>query len=634
MSSIRTSVFALLLTVGALGACDTIFGPSNDPAAVEIVTRPDTIAFVGTTVPLEARVRNADGHIVDASVSWLSRSPEVADVDAAGRVTARSNGQAWILARSGSVADSVLVTVDSPIACAPVGELAVPDTVGGELVAGECELDGRYHEVWRLDVAERQTVTLDLVSGEFNTFLWLLNGDGQIIGTDDDGGQNFNARLLIELDAGTYYPLATTRWPGLTGSYQLTTIVGAHPTPCPATDTVMFPDTVSGTTTTGSCDYDGFYIDSWRLELDEPTMVTLQLEGDGFGMYLAVADTLGRFLTSGGDGPSEGAWMELELPAGAYDLWAGGREAGATGDYTLMVKQGPATLQCPTEGVIGVGESVTGQVADDDCYVWYAPSDGWELVVEDTTELQIAVTSDPFYPALLVSDSTGQLINAGYDRESYMRVDTTMAPGRYRLWLQSVPLETGDYHLSVVESGALGACDPVGGTAVDSTREGALSTTDCALIDGRYTDVWTLQVDSAVTATIDLVTDKFDPYLIVADTVGSTIARDDDSGEGANASLTLDFEAGVYHLWTTSYAAGSIGGYQLTVASAVAALVDLVASGVEADAGTSTLVWDRSPLSWEARPAPGDEAPAWVENAARAPGSDGETPDPSGPPGG
>lgn len=617
----RTFRFTLIALLAGLAGCDTLFGPDSEPATVAIKADRDTFDMVGDTLPLEAVVRNTDGErISDPDVEWTSRDASVARVGASGVLTAVSNGQAWVVARSGTAVDSASFTVDSPIPCLPVGELAVPDTVNATIAADGCELDsGRYADIWRLEIEESRTITIDLSSSEFNTLLLLLNGAGEVIGADDDGGLNFDSRLLIELDPGVYYPLATpANAGGLVGPYELSTIVGAHPTPCPATDTLMFPDTVTDATTAESCDYEGFHIDVWRLELADSTEVTLELEGDGFGMYAVVTDTLGRFLVSGGEGPASGSWMELELPPGRYDVWAGARQEGVTGSYTLRVKRGPASLYCPTEGTIGVAESVGGRVSADDCYVWYRPSDGWELTVDDTVDLEFAVTGEPIYPALLIADSAGEIISARAGDSAYMRMDTTMMPGLYRMWVQSGLGREGDYHLSVVEPGELGACEPVGAVPLDSTREGALTTTDCALIDGRYTDVWSLQIDTATTTAIDLTSDKFDAYLIVADTTGSTIARDDDDGEGKNAALTLDFDPGFYHLWITSWAAGSIGGYQLTAARAAGALADRASPEVT---GPGTEVTrpraGRPALSRPVRPWPpsptADTAPGWVQ---------------------
>lgn len=609
MSAARTLVPFLLV---AFAGCDAILGPPDDPASIRVRADRSSLEWVGETAQVEAEVRNEDGDVIGSpTVTWTSGDSIVATVGETGTVTGRANGEVWITGRAGGVRDSVRFTVDSPIPCLPTGTLAVPDTVADELVPGECGPEARYTEVWQIEVEESGLITLDLTSSAFNAFLMLLDDQGQAVGADNDSGVAFNARLMVDLFPGTYYALIGPYAMGVGGPYQLSVIRGAHPSPCPPSATVSFPDTVSGTTATGACSYEGFLIDVWRLELADSTDVTFQLVGDDFGMYLAVTDTIGRYLFGGSPGPSEGSWVERTIPPGAYDIWAGAREQGVAGSYTLQVKQGPAALNCPTTGTVAINGTGTGALTNEDCYVWFAPSDGWTLEVTDTTELTMAVnTPDPIYPALLVGDSVGELVGIGFQNIArYARHDTTLVPGSYRVWIQSADLEPGDYQLSVVEAGEMGACEPGDVAVIDSTFEGALSTTDCALIDGRYTDGWTLQVDTTTHVTIELESAKFDAFLIVVDSAGHAVGRDDDSGDGTDASITLELEPGAYTLWATSWAAHSIGGYQLTLATATASLLTDGDDGQ----GKTASAWPPTRTGQDAGPLLLRDRPTWVE---------------------
>lgn len=573
MASLRSvALFALTVTV-LLAACDSILGPDTEAAAIEITAGRTSIDMVGDTVHLTAEVRNEGGDVIDgAPVAWTSRERGVGTVDSTGLFTAVANGEVWVVAQSGEVSDSAAFTIDSDIPCAPVGDLAIPDTIDASLAATDCDIEGWYNDVWRIQLTAARDITIGMTTDHFDAYLVLLDATGQVVGVDDDSGGNLNPSLFVELGAGTYYAHATSYSPGAVGEYRITTMEGAPPSPCTATATVAFPDTVAGATTTdGSCNYNGFYIDVWRLELSAATVVTMQVQGD-FDMHMAVTDTLGWFIASGG-GVGSGSWLEEELPAGSYDVWVGGRDLDVTGSYTLALKQGPAARYCPTEGSVTLGDPVDGVLADDDCYVWQMPSDGWELNVDDTLEIEIGLTTDFMYPEVLIADSTGQIIDIAFGDETSVRYTTTLLPGLFRLWVRSGDGETGAYTLSVAEEGQLGTCDVAGDVVMDSTYEGGLATTDCRTVDGRYADVYALQLDSATTATITLTSDKLDTYLIVADTLGSSIAEDDDSGQGTNSALTLDLDAGTYHVWATSYAAEAVGGYTLALATGSTALL-------------------------------------------------------------
>lgn len=569
------TLLASLCLIVPLTGCDTLFGPDNLPASIVIGTSRQTIDLVGDTLHLTAEVRDVDGDVLEnATVGWTSRVPSRASIDASGTFTALANGDVWIVARSGSVSDSVLFTIDSPIQCAPIGNLLVPDSVDSELSATDCEIEGRYHDAWRVELSAPGAITIDLTSTGFDTYLLLLNANGQIIDANDDGGAGRNSRLYAELPAGTYYPFVTSFAAGATGSYRLSAIEGAHPTPCPATATLSYPDTVAGTTTTdGSCDYNGFYVDVWRIDLVDSTLVTMQARGDSIPMQVAVADTFGRFLVGGG--PPNYSWLETSLPPGSYDIWVGGVTQGVTGRYTLNVSRGPSTRYCSTDGALALGEPVSGELVDDDCYVEALPSDGWELTLGNTLDVELSVVGDPIYPQVLVVDSAGQFVDHASGSESSLRYGLTLSPGSYRFWVRSGTDDTGAYTLTVVEEGQLPSCDAVTPAVPDSTYEGALATTDCRLPDGRYADVWELHVDTTTTTTVGVASDKLDAYLIVADTLGRTIAEDDDSGSGTDAALTLDLDPGTYHLWTTSYASGELGGYALAIATGTGATTAL-----------------------------------------------------------
>lgn len=572
MRSTRTAVSLIALL--ALAGCDAILGPSDNPASIEIRSPRETFDWVGTTAKLEAEVRNADGDVLSSDdVVWAVGDSSVATVDGEGVLMTRANGITWVTGKVDGAIDFAQIRVESPLPCLPTGILEVPDTVNDEIVPGECGPEDRYTEVWQLDITTAGTYTIDLSSGDFNTLLILLDSEGDLVGMDYDGGEVFNSRLIGRFPTGRFYVLVRPNAGGVGGAYRLSIRQGTPPSRCPPQGTLSFPDTVSGTTSAAeSCDYDGYYIDVWRMELADTTTLTLELVGDGFGMYFAITDTTGQFLNSSAEGPSDGGWLEAKVPPGAYDIWAGARETGVAGDYTLAVKRGPATLYCPAAGTIEVGQSVAGGLADDDCYALYAPSDGWALEITDTTDVTMAVNAvDANFPAILVTDSMGALIGVGYQGfEQFARYDTTMVPGSYRVWIQSATVEPGDYRLSVVSAGEMGACEPQATAVLDSTYDGALATSDCPLVDGRYVDVWSIQLDSATTASFDLMSDKFDAYLILTDTAGTTLDRDDDSGTETNASLSMALDSGTYHLWVTSYAAESIGGYQLAVAGATA----------------------------------------------------------------
>lgn len=116
---------------GALGAQTltvTAAGLRGSPLAVPatagggIVTTTvsplvDTLTAIGATRTLTAQSRDTANAVVAGSYTWVSRTPAVATVSAAGVVTALTNGDAWIVVtEAGGTRDSSRITVQQRLA--------------------------------------------------------------------------------------------------------------------------------------------------------------------------------------------------------------------------------------------------------------------------------------------------------------------------------------------------------------------------------------------------------------------------------------------------------------------------------------------------------------------------------------
>ena len=82
---------------------------------------------------------------------------------------------------------------------------------------------GRNARFFTFSLSSTTTVEIDLESGE-DTYLFLLRGSGttgDVITSDDDGGDGTDSRITRRLEAGTYTIEATTYDEGATGSFTL-----------------------------------------------------------------------------------------------------------------------------------------------------------------------------------------------------------------------------------------------------------------------------------------------------------------------------------------------------------------------------------------------------------------------------
>lgn len=131
----RMPLLCALALAACSGATDLTAPPSSGrPAALTIVPQTATLT-VGASTPLQAEVRDASGKLVSgASVFWASSDTSVAQVSAAGVVSARKVGGAQIAASAmGNSAVATVTVVPVPVASVTVVPSTGSISVGGTL---------------------------------------------------------------------------------------------------------------------------------------------------------------------------------------------------------------------------------------------------------------------------------------------------------------------------------------------------------------------------------------------------------------------------------------------------------------------------------------------------------------------
>lgn len=106
-------------------------------------------------VEFQATVSSAGGNLArGARVTWSSLNPDVAGIDEDGRATARTNGEARIVARAGAAADTAVLTVDQAVDSLAVSPAVVSLEGPGDTARLDVRAwDGRGHLVAGASVA-------------------------------------------------------------------------------------------------------------------------------------------------------------------------------------------------------------------------------------------------------------------------------------------------------------------------------------------------------------------------------------------------------------------------------------------------------------------------------------------------
>lgn len=102
--------------------------------------------------------------------------------------------------------------------------IACGQTIQTNLTTNDCQLnDGTYVGFYAFVGLDGQTVTIDMMSTAFDTYLALLDPASEVVAEDDDGGTGTNSRIVYTLDQNSdeWTIAAFSFFPNITGPYTL-----------------------------------------------------------------------------------------------------------------------------------------------------------------------------------------------------------------------------------------------------------------------------------------------------------------------------------------------------------------------------------------------------------------------------
>jgi hypothetical protein len=119
----RSALVAAILLLTSCGSNSTAV--VGDAASVELSADSIDFSSLNATTDLNAVARDAGGTVLSANIAWTTGSSAVATVSNAGVVTAQGNGVTNVIATTGTVADTAIVTVQQVAATLTLS----PDTL-------------------------------------------------------------------------------------------------------------------------------------------------------------------------------------------------------------------------------------------------------------------------------------------------------------------------------------------------------------------------------------------------------------------------------------------------------------------------------------------------------------------------
>ena len=131
----------------------------------------------------------------------------------------------------------------------PVRAERLAGTVSGELSAADFQLStGQYLDVYAFDGEKGESISLGLSSSGFDSYLRILDSDGNVVQHDDDSGSGKDALIqnFFLPETGRYYVWASSIFGGSEGEYVLSFNDSAMEMRSLSMDTVAEADTKEG----------------------------------------------------------------------------------------------------------------------------------------------------------------------------------------------------------------------------------------------------------------------------------------------------------------------------------------------------------------------------------------------------
>jgi hypothetical protein len=333
--------------------------------------------------------------------------------------------------------------------------------------------DDNYLEAWELAGRSGQSVTIDLLTDEFDPRLYVVGPGLPETLSDDDGGDGCNARLTFTLlETGTFRVVAGSSGSGETGTYTIRVSDRPGPPPshgCGEVDpgaieslptegrALRMGSVVTGRLGLGSLTVqDGRPAEAWQLDGRAGDRVRVVLESEDFDSYLYLAGPGLDGVRTDDDGAGDlDALIETTLPEdGPYRVIAAALSAGSSGAYTLRVEEPLDLGTVPTDGrMIDLGQSVEGQLrSSDPVLVEGRRGQAWGLSGVAGQRLVIDLMAEDF-DAYLYLAGPGLMESLSDDDGGdglHSRISTTLpASGTYRVIVSSLSDGTGAFTLSV-----------------------------------------------------------------------------------------------------------------------------------------------------------------------------------------
>ena len=220
--------------------------------------------------------------------------------------------------------------------------------ITGRLGRGSSVLpvDNSFFDLYAFEGKAGQRVQIDMTSREIDSYLILLDPNGDEVTQDDDGGGSPNSRIVATLPAdGTYLLMANSYEAGQAGAYSLkaeaTTTTASAGNATSQGGLILRQEGILGSEA-AVLPSDGSLYKEHDFQGRAGQAVTIELASPDFDTYIALLDPNGQLIGENDDASQNdpNSTLSVTLPrSGVYRVIVNAYDKSGRGRYLLTIKE-------------------------------------------------------------------------------------------------------------------------------------------------------------------------------------------------------------------------------------------------------------------------------------------------------
>lgn len=465
-----------------------------------------------------------------------------------------------------------------------VTEIAYNDSLDGSLgVADGISRTGSGHfaDDFTFTGNAGDSLSIDLSSIYFDTYLFLYDPDGNLVAENDDYGGTSRSYIWYRLNSSGTYTVEVSSYGGLIGEYRITLLANENAGAGRSATALSYGSALEGSLSFGdgiSRLNTGSFADDYNFEGNRGDSVVIDLAGDEFEAMVFLYDPNGYLESfSGLFGDLSTTLISTTLfESGTYTIEVTSSAENATGAYNIRLILSNDTVSTERSvRAISFADSVAGSLNRLDGASRRRPgsfADDYTFEAGAGDVVAIGLSSDELDTYLYLYDPEDSLVaisdDYGSSSDSYIwqRLD---AAGTYTVEATTYSdYETGAYLLVLSGNEDAGSGRSSAEISLGNPVDGTLDPSDGSsrLNGAKLADDYTFSGQTGDLVAIELLSSEFDAYLYLYDTGGGLVAENDDFGSTMRSVIIYELpSSGIYTIEVSVYEAGLTGSYRITL---------------------------------------------------------------------